>query len=145
MRMLKPALTALAIAIMAAPALAQIPRAPDGKPDLTGVWTHASVTPLQRAPENKTLAVSEAEATRIAGGFTVGGIKEEGYKTTYSDPTKGAPPKGGDDFGVQAYFHKLHAIQDVGAVGMEGHVVDRTGLVACSFGQDDHGLSGLGL
>ncbi len=103
MRMLRPALTALAVAIMAAPALAQVPKASDGKPDLTGVWTHASVTPLQRAPENKTLVVSEAEAKRIAAGFTVGGIKEEGYKTTYSDPTKGAPPKGGDDFGVQAY------------------------------------------
>jgi hypothetical protein len=103
MRMLKPALTALAVAIMAAPAFAQVPRAPNGKPDLNGVWTNISLTPLQRAPENKTLVVSEAEAEKIASRFTVGGIKEEGYKSTYSDPTKGAPPKGGDDFGVQAY------------------------------------------
>ncbi|RYG37059.1 MAG: hypothetical protein EON93_04200 [Burkholderiales bacterium] len=47
--MLKPALTAIAVALMAAPALAQVPRAPDGKPDLTGIWSNASLTPLSRA------------------------------------------------------------------------------------------------
>ena len=52
MRMLKPALTALAIALTAAPALAQVPRAPDGKPDLTGIWSNASLTPLSRAVSN---------------------------------------------------------------------------------------------
>ena len=66
MRMLKPALAALAVAIMAAPAMAQIPKAADGKPDLTGFWTNASLTPLQRAPANKTLVVSEMEAKKIA-------------------------------------------------------------------------------
>jgi len=66
MRRLKPALIALAIAGMAAPAMAQVPRAPDGKPDLSGFWTHASLTPLIRSPANKTLVVNEAEAKRIA-------------------------------------------------------------------------------
>ena len=48
--------------------------------------------------------MNEEDAKRIAGGYAIGGIKEEGYKgSTYSDPTKGAPPKGGEDFGVQAY------------------------------------------
>lgn len=106
MRMLKPALTALAIAIMASPALAQVPRSADGKPDLTGFWTHASLTPLQRAPSNKTLVVPELEAKRIADGTAVAGIPAddpEFRNATYSDPTKGAPPKGGKDFGVQAY------------------------------------------
>ena len=104
MRMLKPALVALVVAIMAAPAVAQLPRASDGKPDFTGFWTNISLTPLQRAPANKTLVVNEEDAKRIAGGYAIGGIKEEGYKgSTYSDPNKGAPPKGGEDFGVQAY------------------------------------------
>ena len=104
MRMLKPALAALAIAIMAAPAMAQVPKASTGKPDLSGFWTHSALTPLQRAPANKTLVVNEAEAKKIASGFAIGGITEEGYKgSTYSDPTKGAPPKGGKDFGVKGY------------------------------------------
>ncbi len=103
MRMLKPALAALVVVIMAAPAMAQVPRTRDGKPDLTGNWTNASVTPLTRAPTIKTLVVGEEEAKRIASGYAVGGIKEEGYKTNYSDPNKGAPPKGGKDFGIQAY------------------------------------------
>ncbi|HOZ28171.1 MAG TPA: hypothetical protein PLH23_15685 [Hyphomonadaceae bacterium] len=106
MRMLKPAVIALAIAIMGAPALAQVPKTSDGKPDLTGFWTHASLTPLQRAPSNKTLVVSEAEAKRIADGTAVAGIPAddpEFRNATYSDPTKGAPPKGGKDFGVKGY------------------------------------------
>ena len=48
MRMLKPALALLAVAILASPAMAQVPRAADGKPDLSGFWTHASLTPLMR-------------------------------------------------------------------------------------------------
>ena len=104
MRMLKPALTALAVVMMATPAIAQVPRAKDGKPDLTGFWTHASVTPLQRPPGQKSSAVSEEEAKRIAAGVPMAGVTEEGFKgARYSDPTKGAPPKGGKDFGVQAY------------------------------------------
>ncbi|MBK8837644.1 MAG: hypothetical protein IPO30_02820 [Hyphomonadaceae bacterium] len=107
MRMLKPALTALAIAIMAAPALAQVPKAADGKPDLTGFWTNASLTPLQRAAANKTLVVSEMEAKKIADGTAVAGIPaddpEFNKNARYSDPTKGAPPKGGKDFGVKGY------------------------------------------
>ena len=104
MRMLKPALTALAVVMMAMPAVAQVPKAADGKPDFTGFWTNISLTPLQRAAGNKTLVVNEEEATRIAGGYAIGGIKEAGYKgSTYSDPTKGAPPKGGSDFGLKGY------------------------------------------
>ena len=52
MRLLKPALVALAF-VLAQPALAQVPRAPDGKPDLSGIWTNASLTPLSRSPAQK--------------------------------------------------------------------------------------------
>jgi hypothetical protein len=78
MRMLKPALAVLAIATMATPAMAQGSRTSDGKPDFTGFWTNISLTPLQRAPANKTLVVNEEDAKRIAGGYAIGGIKEEG-------------------------------------------------------------------
>ena len=104
MRMLKPALAVIAMAIMASPAMAQVPKAADGKPDLTGFWTHASLTPLMRAPANKTLVVNEEEAKRIAAAVPMAGVTEEGFKgATYSDPNKGAPPKGAKDFGVQGY------------------------------------------
>ena len=73
MRMFKPALTALAIVLMAAPALAQVPRAADGKPDLTGIWSNASLTPLSRARGVSSLVVSKEEAQKIADGTAIAG------------------------------------------------------------------------
>jgi hypothetical protein len=107
MRMLKPALTAIAIALMAAPAMAQVPRNPDGHADLTGIWTNASLTPLSRAPGVKSLVVDEAEAQKIANKTSIAGIPADdpdfNKNARYSDPTKGAPPKGGSDFGLKGY------------------------------------------
>jgi len=105
MRLLKPALAALAIA-MSTPALAQVPRAPDGKPDLNGAWSNASLTPLTRDPKQTSLVVTEAEATKIAKGTALAGIAADDPEFSnagYSDPNKGAPEKGGDDFGLKGY------------------------------------------
>jgi hypothetical protein len=106
MKLLKPALVALAIAL-AQPALAQVPRTPDGKPDMSGIWTNASLTPLSRSPAQKSLVVTEEEAKKIAAGTAIAGVPandpEFSKNTTYSDPTKGAPPKGGSDFGLKGY------------------------------------------
>jgi hypothetical protein len=41
------------------------PRAPDGKPDLTGVWSNASVTNLTRPPGVAKLVVNRAEAEAL--------------------------------------------------------------------------------
>ena len=107
MRMLKPALAALAIAIMAAPAIAQVPRTADGKPSFDGIWTNASLTPLSRARGVDKLVVDEATAKKIANSTSIAGIPADdpdfNKNARYSDPTKGAPPKGGSDFGLKGY------------------------------------------
>ncbi len=86
---------------LAAPAVAEDARIPD----LTGTWTNASLTDLERPATAKTLVVSEAEAAKIAAGTAIAGISAEDteLKATYSDPSKGAPEKGGADFGLRGY------------------------------------------
>jgi hypothetical protein len=107
MRMLKPALTALAVIVIAAPAIAQVPRTSDGKPDINGIWTNASLTPLSRARGVDKLVVNEAEAQKIANATSIAGIPaddpEFNKNARYSDPNKGAPAKGGADFGLKGY------------------------------------------
>ncbi len=102
------ALATLAFALTAAPAsFAQVPKTPDGHPDLTGIWTNASLTPLSRARGVTTLVVSEQEAKKIANGTAIAGVPaddpEFNRNARYSDPTKGAPEKGGADFGLKGY------------------------------------------
>ncbi len=106
MRMLKPALAAMAMALLAQPAFAQVPRTPDGKADLNGAWSNASLTPLSRAQGQTKLVVDKAEAEKIAKGTALAGIAADDPEFSnagYSDPNKGAPEKGGDDFGLKGY------------------------------------------
>jgi hypothetical protein len=44
-------LTAAAISAIAQNPAAQVPRAADGHPDLSGIWTNASITPFERPAE----------------------------------------------------------------------------------------------
>ena len=70
-----------------------IPRTPDGRPDLSGNYDVATLTPLQR-PEmfGDKLFLTRAEADRIA--------EEERARMAQAqestDPDRGAPPVGGD-------------------------------------------------
>src|SRR5438270_11850974 len=49
--------------VLAAMGIAQkLPRTPDGHPDLQGIWTNVTLTPMERLPEFKALEISEAEA-----------------------------------------------------------------------------------
>src|ERR1700751_1565696 len=69
-----------------------MPRTPDGKPDLQGVWTNATVTRMERLPEfNGKLNLTDEEAKKFEAkdhdegeekpgkdGVTLGGVKFSG-------------------------------------------------------------------
>jgi hypothetical protein len=61
------AFAALATAAAAAPAAYHAPRNSVGQPDLQGVWTNATITPLERTAEFKDLVMPEADAKRLEG------------------------------------------------------------------------------
>ena len=84
-RLLALAVLALATAAHAAP----VPRAADGHPSLTGVWTNASVTKLTRPTPGMPLTVSPAEAAKIARDFPMTRLLEADAAPT--DPKAGAP------------------------------------------------------
>ncbi|MBL8269112.1 hypothetical protein [Steroidobacter sp.] len=64
-------ISAMLSALLSAPAVAadgkwQMPRTADGHPDLQGVWTNATITPLERPKEfGERLVISDAEAKAI--------------------------------------------------------------------------------
>ncbi|HEX6214815.1 MAG TPA: hypothetical protein VFZ38_08360, partial [Vicinamibacterales bacterium] len=67
-------------------------RTPDGKPDLQGIWSNATITPLER-PQNVTnLVLSEEEAIRMERAT----VERRERLNQPSDPDRPAPPKGGD-------------------------------------------------
>ena len=41
---------------------AAVPRTPEGHPDLQGIWTNVTLTPMERQPQYTSLEISEAEA-----------------------------------------------------------------------------------
>jgi hypothetical protein len=60
--------------VAAAPALAQQsaykpPRTPDGKPELTGTWSNASMTRLERNPQYKALVMTPDEVAKAEGNM----------------------------------------------------------------------------
>ena len=72
---------------------ADIPRTPDGKPDLSGFFDTATLTPLQRSEElgDKSF-ITQEEAAKIAAAVAATRSKS----SLPSDPNRGAPERGGD-------------------------------------------------
>ena len=69
-----------------------MPRTPDGKPDLQGNWTNATLTPLERAEGHAARHVQGTKSRTREKGFA---DRVERLAQT-SDPNRPAPPKGGD-------------------------------------------------
>lgn len=67
------------------------PRTPEGRPDLQGNWSNATITPIQRS-QGQGPTLTAAQVAEIEGGREQ--RIEEGLKP--SDPDRDAPPVGGD-------------------------------------------------
>ena len=89
-------LTANLVLLIAAPALAaegEMKRTPSGKPDLTGTYDAATLTPLQRPEEyGENLYLTREEAEKIAADAA----ERRAERHQVSDPNREAPPEGGD-------------------------------------------------
>ena len=95
----------IALTLLAPVAFAQdgadIPRTPDGRPDLTGTYDTATLTPLQRPAEyGDKLVLTEEEAAAIEAGERTALANifdfDPSVNLEVSDPNRGAPPVGGD-------------------------------------------------
>ncbi|HEV7386654.1 MAG TPA: hypothetical protein VGN89_17345 [Phenylobacterium sp.] len=99
---LAAAFLALASAAQAAPAKGSLPRAADGHPDLSGVWSNASVTKLTRAPGVTKLALTAAEAEAFAKSNPL--VRRLDADAAPSDAEEGAPAAGGDPGGYNSFW-----------------------------------------
>ena len=80
---------------------AQVPRTPDGKPDLQGTFNAATLTPIERPDDVKgRLILTEAEAKRISGG-EAGRVESRAQN---SDPNRAAPVQGGNVGGYNNFW-----------------------------------------
>jgi hypothetical protein len=71
---------------------AAIPRTPDGRPDLQGNWSNATITPFERLVANQPLVLTEEAA--IAQEQSTRRALEA--REQPSDPDRAAPPVGGE-------------------------------------------------
>lgn len=79
----------------------EMPRTPDGQPDLQGVWTNSSQTPLVRPEEfGEKGFLTREEAEDV----------EQGWRNRYNllaqpiDPERGPPTDGNADFGYNSFW-----------------------------------------
>lgn len=101
---LKASILALVMAAGSAPALAQVPKTPDGHADISGIWTNANLTPTSRPRGQTKLVVTPEEAKQMAATMPIAGVpRSEAGLEDRIDPNLGAPEKGGSDFGAKGY------------------------------------------
>ena len=74
-------------------AAADIPRTPSGKPDLSGTYDIATLTPLERPEEyGDKLTLTDEEAAAVVQRE----LERRAERNAPSNPERGAPPQGGD-------------------------------------------------
>jgi hypothetical protein len=120
--------TLYACAALAVIAAAASPACAADKRDLTGTWTNASQTTLQRPEGITALEVSPAEAKRIVDARLTVGLTSAEKTKSVTDPNAPPPPAGDKDFGVKAYDAGWTAQGDeLGKVGghyRTSHIID---------------------
>ena len=74
------------------------------RPELSGIWTNASRTSMTRPRNIEPLVVSAEMAEQIVREMSIAGISAENVASGPAiDPDTGAPPAGGQDFGLRGY------------------------------------------
>lgn len=95
-------LAAVLLAWLALPAMAtDIPRTADDKPDLQGIWTNATLTPLQRPEhlgEQRSMTAEEALAQQSRAS------EREALSNAPSDPNRPPPQDGNTAAGYNAFW-----------------------------------------
>src|SRR6185436_6335579 len=92
---------AMALASMASAQEAwKAPRTPDGKPDLQGVWTNASLTTLERPAQFKSLTLSQQQADQIERQRA----QMMRASNARTDPSSGAPTDRNANAGYNTFW-----------------------------------------
>jgi len=79
----------------------ELPRTPDGKPDLQGIWTNATLTPLQRPVElgtQRTMSAEEAQTLQQRAS------EQQARSGEPSDPDRPPPSDGNTAAGYNAFW-----------------------------------------
>jgi hypothetical protein len=76
------------------------PRNGFGQPDLSGTWTNASITQLERPAQFKSLVITPAEAQKLEQGYA----QAVSADAKPSDPKAGAPSAGTDPGGYNTFW-----------------------------------------
>ncbi len=90
----------LAAVCLALPAAADIPRMADGKPDLSGTYNIATLTPLQRPEHLADKAELTAEEAKEIAAYWQDNLAKDAAP---SDPDREAPPEGGVEIYVPEF------------------------------------------
>jgi hypothetical protein len=100
-----------------------VPRTPDGKPDLQGTWSNATLTPLER-PAGQGPILTDEQAAAVENRTRI--VRE--FRDQPSDPNRPAPAKGGEDRalppGEPTFIERISAVAGGRVGGYNGFWLD---------------------